>query len=125
MPALSTTARTAPPAMTPVPAEAGLRNTLPAPNSPRTSCGTVAPSSGTRKMFLRAWSLPLRIASGTSFGLAETDADVTRLVADDDERREREAPTAFDDLGHAVDGMMRSLSFSSSISKCGMLPRIA
>ncbi len=31
MPALSTTARTAPPAMTPVPGDAGLRNTLPAP----------------------------------------------------------------------------------------------
>ena len=35
--------------------------------------------------------------------LAEAGADVTVLVADDDERREREAPAALDDLGDAVD----------------------
>ena len=40
---------------------------------------------------------------GHLVGLAEADADVTRLVADDDERREAEAPAALDDLGHAVD----------------------
>src|SRR5262249_37666506 len=31
------------------------------------------------------------------------DADAVDLVADDDERRERELPAALDDLGHAVD----------------------
>ena len=35
--------------------------------------------------------------------LAEAGADVAALVADDDERREREAPAALDDLGDAVD----------------------
>ena len=40
---------------------------------------------------------------GHLVGLAETGADVTVLVTDHDERREREAPTALDDLGDAVD----------------------
>src|SRR5262249_52390404 len=35
--------------------------------------------------------------------LAEADAHVPALVAHDDERREREATAAFDDLRHAVD----------------------
>ena len=36
-------------------------------------------------------------------GLAVADADDFAFVADDDERREREAPAALDDLGDAVD----------------------
>src|SRR5262249_25630627 len=36
-------------------------------------------------------------------GLAVADADAVDLVAHDDERREREAPAALDDLRHAVD----------------------
>src|SRR6185437_8747779 len=36
-------------------------------------------------------------------GLAVADADAVDLVADDDERREREAASALDDLGDAVD----------------------
>ena len=35
--------------------------------------------------------------------LAVADADAIDLVADDDERREREPPAALDDLGDAVD----------------------
>jgi hypothetical protein len=35
--------------------------------------------------------------------LAVADADPVDLVADDDERREREPPAALDDLGDAVD----------------------
>ncbi len=54
MPADSTTARTAPPAMTPVPGLAGLSSTLPAPTWPKLSCGMVTPSSGIRNRFLRA-----------------------------------------------------------------------
>jgi len=42
-------------------------------------------------------------ALGHFIGLAETHAHVTVLVTHDDERREREAPAAFDDLRHAVD----------------------
>src|SRR5687768_4096507 len=49
MPHDSTTARTAPPAMRPVPSGAGLSSTLPEPNLPTTWCGIVAPLlSGTR-----------------------------------------------------------------------------
>ena len=47
IPANSHTARTAPPAITPVPSLDGLSNTLPAPNSPMISCGIVVPTSGT------------------------------------------------------------------------------
>ena len=36
-------------------------------------------------------------------GLAVADADDVAFVADDDQRREREAPAALDDLGDAVD----------------------
>src|SRR3954447_6299675 len=43
MPASSRTARTPPPAMTPVPSEAGLRKTLPEPNSPVTVWVIVEP----------------------------------------------------------------------------------
>ena len=32
-----------------------------------------------------------------------TEADAAALVADNDERRETEAPTAFHNLGHTVD----------------------
>ena len=35
----------------------------------RRRAGSSTPSSGTLNRFLRAWSLPLRIASGTSFAL--------------------------------------------------------
>src|SRR6266568_178533 len=65
-PAASRTARTAPPAMTPVPSPAGFRSTRPEPKCPSTSCGMVVPTSGTRKSAFFAWSPPLRIASGTS-----------------------------------------------------------
>src|SRR5262245_1841631 len=65
-PAASTTARTAPPAMTPVPLEAGLSMTLAAAYSSRTSCGIVVPTIGMRTMCFFASSTPLRIDSGTS-----------------------------------------------------------
>jgi hypothetical protein len=45
IPAHSTSARTAPPAITPVPGAAGLSSTTPAPSSPVTWCGIVVPSS--------------------------------------------------------------------------------
>ena len=40
---------------------------------------------------------------GHFVGFAETNTDVTGLVANDDERAETEAPAAFDDLGDTVD----------------------
>src|SRR6478609_6639315 len=68
-PAHSSTARHAPPAMTPVPGLAGRSITTPAAASPWTGCTMVLPISGTRKKFLRASSTPLAIAAGTSLAL--------------------------------------------------------
>src|SRR3954462_2796247 len=69
IPDASSTARTPPPAMTPVPSRAGLSSTQPAPKCPSTSCGMVWPASGTRNRFFLAFSPPLRMASGTSLAL--------------------------------------------------------
>src|SRR5919107_664567 len=69
MPAHSSTARTGPPAMTPVPGDAGRRNTTPAAASPWMGCGMVPWMRGTRKKFFLASSTPLAIAAGTSLAL--------------------------------------------------------
>src|SRR3954451_6657791 len=69
MPASSRTARTPPPAMTPVRSDAGLRKTLPEPNSPVTVWVIVEPCFGTRNRFFFARSTPFWIASGTSLAL--------------------------------------------------------
>src|SRR5687768_11036665 len=69
MPHDSTTARTAPPAMSPVPSGAGFSSTLPDPNRPVTWCGMVVPRSGTRIRFFFAASMPFLMADGTSFAL--------------------------------------------------------
>ena len=89
--------------MTPVPALAGRRSTVPAPKCPCTSCGMVPPSSGIWNRFFLRLLGALADRLGHLVGLAEADADVAALVADDDERREREAAAALDDLGDAVD----------------------
>src|SRR5690554_4757590 len=68
-PAASTTARTAPPAITPVPGPAGFSSTWPAPKRPMIVCGSVPFKIGTVNMAFSARSFPLRIASGTSFAL--------------------------------------------------------
>ena len=69
IPASSSTARTPPPAMTPVPGDAGLRNTRPEPNTPVVWCVMVAPWRGTRNSFFFASSTPFWMASGTSLAL--------------------------------------------------------
>ena len=69
IPASSSTARTPPPAMTPVPGEAGLRNTRPEPNTPVVWCVIVWPCLGTRKRFFLARSTPFWMATGTSLAL--------------------------------------------------------
>src|SRR5690349_5069907 len=66
IPAHSSTARTGPPAMTPVPGLAGLSSTTPAAASPVMACGIVPPMRGTRKKLFLAASTPLAIAAGTS-----------------------------------------------------------
>src|SRR5207249_3849723 len=58
-PAHSSTARTGPPAITPVPVAAGLRRTRPAPWSPTISCGIVPPVSGTSIARRRMMEVPL------------------------------------------------------------------
>src|SRR6188508_3875960 len=68
-PALSNTARIAPPAITPVPGEAGFNNTNPPPNFPIDSCGTVPLIIGTFTRCFLASSIPFVIASVTSFAL--------------------------------------------------------
>ena len=69
MPAHSSTARTGPPAMTPVPGLAGLSSTTPADSSPCTVCGIVPAMRGTLKKLFLAASTPLAIAAGTSLAL--------------------------------------------------------
>ena len=66
MPASSSTARTPPPAITPVPSLAGRRNTRAAPNSPRISWVIVVPCFGTENRFFFASSTAFEMASGTS-----------------------------------------------------------
>src|SRR5207245_791919 len=66
MPADSTTARTEPPAMTPVPFDAGRRRTFAAPKSAVTGSGIVRSTSGTSMRGFLASSPPFLIASGTS-----------------------------------------------------------
>src|SRR6185503_1619728 len=69
MPADSTTARTAPPAMMPVPSGAGFSSTEPAPKLPRIGCGIVVPFIGTRTSTFLAASIAFLMADGTSFAL--------------------------------------------------------
>ncbi len=69
MPAHSSTARTGPPAMTPVPGAAGRSMTTPAAFSPWTGCGMVPWMRGTRKKCFLASSTPLAMAAGTSLAL--------------------------------------------------------
>src|SRR5436190_3714344 len=68
-PAARITARTAPPAITPVPCEAGFISTRPEPNRPINSWGRVFSISGTRIRFFFAASTPFLIARGTSRAL--------------------------------------------------------
>src|SRR5256884_2388757 len=102
-PAHSSTARTGPPAMTPVPDAAGFRSTRPAPWCPMISCGMVVPASGTSTMRRRRlYGLAHRLAHLVR--LAGGDPDASLPVAHGDERVEAEAPAALHDLRDAVDG---------------------
>src|SRR4029450_3126368 len=68
-PAHSSTARAEPPAMTPVPGEAGRSSTTPAAFSPCTGCGMVPWIRGTVNKCFLASPTPLAIAAGTSLAL--------------------------------------------------------
>src|SRR4030042_2274843 len=69
IPASSTITRTAPPAITPVPLDAGRRMTVPAPSSPRPRWGRVVPSRCTGMRRFLAASTALEMAMGTSRAL--------------------------------------------------------
>src|SRR3954453_14542437 len=69
MPAHSSTARTGPPAIPPVPGAAGRSRTTPAAFSPWTGWGMVPWMRGTLKKFFLASSTPLAMAAGTSLAL--------------------------------------------------------
>src|SRR5271163_2586676 len=71
MPAEVITARTAPPAITPVPSGAGFNSTMPEPKRPSTVCGTEVCVRLMRIRFFFADSIPLRMACGTSFALPD------------------------------------------------------
>ena len=103
MPHDSTTARTPPPAMMPVPSGAGFSSTCPAPKRPSTGCGTVVPLSGTRISALLRRLDPLLDRRGHFLRLADAEADDAVTVADDDQRAEAQVLAALDDLGDAAD----------------------
>ena len=102
-PATSSTGRTAPPAMTPVPALAGRSSTRPGAEVPLHLVRDGAADERDPEQVLLGLLGPLADGLGNLVGLAEAGADVAALVAHDDERREREPAAALDDLGDAVD----------------------
>ena len=103
MPAHSSTARTGPPAMTPVPVAAGLSSTRPAPWWPTTSCGIVEPVRGSSTIAALGGLDRLAHRLGDFVRLAGGDADPALAIADGDQGVEGEAPAALHDLGDAVD----------------------
>ena len=87
--------------MMPVPGGAARRITLAEPSLPLVSWCSVRPSrSGTRMSLPLAFSVALRIASGTSFGLARTESNPSLAVTDNDDCGKPEATSTLDYLGH-------------------------
>ena len=103
MPADSITARTGPPAMTPVPADAGLSSTRPAPKWPSDVVRNGRPVHRDRDQVLLRDLDPLADRRRHLLRLAGAVADRPCAVADHHQRREGEVLAALDDLGHAVD----------------------
>ena len=119
MPAASTTARTPPPAMTPVPGEAGLSSTRPPPYSPMTSCGMVLSRTATLTRDFLADSEALRMASETSFALPKPKPTLpARSPATMRALKEKRRPP-FTTLAHRL--MNTTFSLNSDLSE--ELPR--
>ena len=115
MPASSSTARTGPPAITPVPSAAGRRNTSPAPYVPVISCGIVVPITGTLNRFFLASSSALRIASGTSFAFP-VPKPTRPFVTDYHKSGEAEATSTFNYFCYTVDCNDACLEFLFTIT---------
>ena len=103
-PAASSTGRTAPPAMTPVPWAAGFRYTRAAPKWPVISHGMVVSLQRHEDQVLLGVLHRLPDGLGHLARLAEPHTHVAVAVADDHQRGEGEPPAALDHLGHPVDG---------------------
>src|ERR1700712_1581243 len=88
MPAHSSTARTGPPAITPVPADAGRSRTTPAGGLPLPGGG--GDTGNAEEVLLRLLDA-LRDRGGDFTGLAVADTHQTVAVADDHESGEAEA----------------------------------
>ena len=103
MPAASTTARTAPPAMMPVPSGAGFSSTLPAPKLPTIAVRNRGALQRHADQVLLRRLDALLDRRRHFLRLADAEADHAVAVADDDQRAEAQVLAALDDLGHAVD----------------------
>ena len=103
MPASSSTARTPPPAITPVPGEAGLSSTRDAECTPIDLVGDRGAVHRHLEEVLAGALDALLDRDRDLVRLAVADADLRLLVAHHHERGEREAAAALDDLGDAVD----------------------
>ena len=103
MPAASTTARTAPPAMMPVPSGAGFSSTRPRRTCRRSRCGIVVPCQRHANQVLLRRLDALLDRRRHFLGLADAEADHAVAVADDDQGAEAQVLAALDDLRHAVD----------------------
>ena len=95
------TARTAPPAITPVPSEAGFTMTRPAPYSPISWCGRVLLISGTR-ISSSCGSTPFLIASGTH-ALCQYQNRRVHLHHQPQPARQKTSSSALNHLGDAID----------------------
>ena len=103
IPAASTTARTAPPAITPRAWRGWLEQHLRGAEllHDLVRDGRAGHRHADQVLARALGALADRI--GHLVGFAQADADVAGAIADDDHRAEREAAATFDDLGHAVD----------------------
>ena len=116
MPASSSTARTGPPAMTPVPSAAGRRNTSPAPYVPVISCGIVVPITGTLNRFFLASSSAFADRVRNFVCLSGTEAYTAFLVTDYHKSGEAEAASTFNYFCYTVDCNDACLEFLFAIT---------
>ena len=103
IPAASTTARTPPPAITPVPSDAGLRMTYPAPIPANhlEGDGSFHDRNANQVFLGLLQALSYRFRHFVRFAHSVTDNGVA--ITHHDQRAEAESPAALDDFGHPAD----------------------